>query len=127
MTAINLEKSIISLIDEHILHIHLKSNQEINLDDAQQVLAAMGSIGEGKKLPVFIDAGEFVSIDDSVRSFSASKVGNIYTIADAIAVENIAQKLLANFYLKNDHPDVPTKIFNNKQEALGWLRQFIKN
>lgn len=127
MTTINLKKSIVSLIEQHFLHIHLKSNQEINLDDAQQVIAAMGIIGEGKKFPVYIDAGEFVSIDDNVRGFSASKVGNIYTLADAIAVENIAQKLMANFYLKNDHPNVPTKVFNNKHEALDWLRQFIKH
>ncbi len=126
MTSINSEKTIVSLIENNIIHIHLKSNQEIALIDAQEVLESMGIVGEGKKYPVFIDAGEFVSIDDDVRVFSASKAGNIYTIADAIAVDNIAQKLLANFYLKNDHPKVPTKIFINKHDALAWLSEFQK-
>jgi hypothetical protein len=126
MTSINLKKSIVSLIENNIIHIHLKSNQEIELTDAQEVLEAMGVLSEGKKLPVFIDVREFVNIDDNVRSFSASKGGNIYTVADAIAVDNIAQKLLANFYLKNDDPKVPTKIFTNKNDALAWLREFKK-
>ncbi len=126
MTSINSEKTIVSLIENNIIHIHLKSNQEIALNDAQEVLESMGIVGEGKKYPVFIDVGEFVNIDDDVRVFSASKAGNIYTIADAIAVDNIAQKLLANFYLKNDHPKVPTKIFSNKHDALAWLSEFQK-
>ena len=126
MTSINSEKTIVSLIENNIIHIHLKSNQEIALNDAQEILESMGIVGGGKKYPVFIDAGEFVSVDDDVRSFSASKVGNIYTIADAIAIDNMAQKLLANFYLKNDHPKVPTKIFSNKHDALAWLREFQK-
>ena len=126
MTSINSEKTIVSLIENNIIHIHLKSNQEIALNDAQEVLKSMGIVGEGKKYPVFIDVGEFVNIDDDVRVFSASKAGNIYTIADAIAVDNIAQKLLANFYLKNDHPKVPTKIFSNKHDALAWLSEFQK-
>jgi hypothetical protein len=126
MTSINSEKTIVSLIENNIIHIHLKSNQEIALNDAEEVLESMGIVGEGKKYPVFIDVGEFVSIDDDVRVFSASKAGNIYTIADAIAVDNIAQKLLTNFYLKNDHPKVPTKIFSNKHDALAWLSEFQK-
>ncbi len=126
MTSINSEKTIVSLIENNIIHIHLKSNQEIALNDAQEILESMGIVGGGKKYPVFIDAGEFVSVDDDVRSFSASKVGNIYTVADAIAIDNVAQKLLANFYLKNDHPKVPTKIFSNKHDALAWLREFKK-
>lgn len=125
MTTINSEKAIVSLIENSIIHIHLKSNNEIALTDAQEVVESMRIVGEGKKFPVFIDAGEFVTIEDEVRSFSASKAGNIYTVADAIAVDNIAQKLLANFYLKNDHPKVPTKIFNNKHDALAWLQEFI--
>ncbi len=126
MTSINSEKTIVSLIENNIIHIHLKSNQEIALNDAEEVLESMGIVGGGKKFPVFIDAGEFVSVDDDVRAFSASKVGNIYTVADAIAIDNVAQKLLANFYLKNDHPKVPTKIFNNKHDALAWLSEFQK-
>jgi hypothetical protein len=126
MKSINSEKTIVSLIEDNIIHIHLKSNMELDISDTQEILESMRLVSGGKKLPVFIDAGEFASIDDDVRVFSASKAGNIYTLADAIAVDNIAQKLIANFYLKNNHPKVPTKIFKNKSDALAWLREFTK-
>jgi len=126
MKTIKLSKSIVSILDNQIIQIHLKSNQEIELPDALEIFAAMGELSEGKKFPVFIDAGDFVSIDEEVRSFSANKVANIYTLADAIAVDSLAQKLLANFYIKNDQPAVPSKVFTNKHEALQWLKTFIK-
>jgi hypothetical protein len=126
MKTIKLSKSIVSILDNQIIQIHLKSNQEIELPDALEIFAAMGELSKGKKFPVFIDAGDFVSIDEEVRSFSASKVANIYTLADAIAVDSLAQKLLANFYIKNDQPAVPSKVFTNKHEALQWLKTFIK-
>jgi hypothetical protein len=126
MKRINLNKSIVSILNNQIIQIHLKSNQEIELTDAHEILAAMGELSKGKKFPVFIEAGEFISINQDVRSFSASQEGNIYTLADAIAVDSLAQKLLANFYIKNDHPIVPSKIFTDKMEALQWLKTFIK-
>lgn len=125
MTSVNLNKSLISLLDEQIIHVHLKTNQEIELHDVQEIIKAIGKLSHGKKFPVFIDAGSFININQEAFTFSASEAGNIYTLADAIAIKNLGQKLLANFYLKNDHPVVPTKIFTEKKEALAWLRKFV--
>jgi 2'-5' RNA ligase len=124
MQSINLNKSLVSIIEEQIIHVHLKTNQEIELQDVQEIINAIGSLTKGKKFPVFIDAGSFININQDAFTFSASEAGNIYTLADAIAVQNLGQKLLANFYLKNDHPKVPTKVFTEKEEALTWLKRF---
>ena len=113
-------------MDEGILHIYLKAGSEIKLSDAGLIVEAMGKLGEGKKLPVLIDAGEFTSIDKEVRIFSASEESNIYTLADAIAYYSLAQKLVADFYVKYNKPAVPTKVFANKDEAVDWLKTFIK-
>jgi hypothetical protein len=98
----------------------------MQLNDAVGIIAAMGKIGNGKKFPVFIDAGDYVNVDKEVRIFSASKEGNIYTLADAIAYNSFAQKLVANFYLKHNKPAIPTKIFSEKTEAIEWLKTFLK-
>lgn len=116
----------VALLKEGILHIHLRENAEINLNDAILAVVEMGEISKGRKLPVFIDAGEFCTIDSEARIFSASKESNIYTIADAIAYNNLGQKLIANFYLKQNNPSVPTKVFSQKDEAVKWLRTFLK-
>ena len=127
MKTIDLKKSVVSLLDEGILHIHLKGGAEIELEDAVLVVEAMGKLGDGKKYPVLIDAGEFVSVDKEVRIFSASPESNIYTLADAIAYVSLAQKLIADFYIKYNKPAVPTRDFPTKEEAIEWLKTLIKN
>jgi hypothetical protein len=124
MHQIELKKSIITLMDNGILHIHLKAGAEIQLSDAVLIVDAMGKIGKGKKFPILIDAGEFTSVDKEVRTFAASEESNIYTLADAIAYYSYAQKLIADFYIKHDHPVVPTRAFATKEEAIQWLETF---
>lgn len=116
----------VTLLKEGILHIHLKEHAEITLNDAVEAVLKMGELSNGKKLPVFIDAGEYCSIDSEARIFSASEESNLYTLADAIAYNNLGQKLIAKFYLNHNNPSVPTKVFSEKKEALTWLKTFIK-
>lgn len=125
MEEIELEKSVVS-IDDNVIHIHLKSGQEIELSDAVFIVEAMGKLGKGRKFPILIDAGEFSSVDKEARIFSAAAESNLYTLADAIAYCNLAQKLLANFYIKYNKPTVPTRVFPTKEEALIWLKTFLQ-
>lgn len=126
MKEIFLQKSTVSLLEEGILHIHLKSGTEIHLTDAVLIVEAMGKLGGGKKFPVLIDAGEFIAVDQEVRVFSASEESNLYTLADAIAYYSLGQKLIANFYLSHNKPAVPTRTFSDKKEAIEWLKTFIR-
>lgn len=127
MHEIELKKSIVSLLDDGILHIHFKPGAEILFSDAVLIVEAMEKVGKGKKYPVLIDAGEFVSVDQEVRLFSASEDSNMFTIADAIAYYSFGQKLIADFYIKNNKPKVPTRAFATKKEATDWLKTFILN
>jgi hypothetical protein len=116
----------VELTDENILHIHIHAYTEVTLSDAVLALEAMEKLSEGKKHPVLIDAGEFSSVDKEVREFSASPESNAFTLADAIAYDNIGQKIVANFYISQNRPVVPTRMFSEKEEALKWLRTFLK-
>lgn len=125
MHEIEFKKSTVSLLDNGIIHIHFKPGAEIELSDSMLIVEAMEKVGKGKKYPILIDAGEFVTINKEVREFSASEESNIYTLADAIAYSSLAQKLIADFYIKNNEPVVPTKNFSTKEDAIEWLKTFI--
>jgi hypothetical protein len=127
MKTIDQKKITVSMLKEGILYLHLKAGSEIELADAVLAIEAMGKLGGGKKYPVLIDAGEFASVDKEVRIFSASPESNIYTVADAIAYISVAQKLIADFYIKYNKPVVPTKAFPTKNEAMSWLKTFLPN
>ncbi len=127
MKTITLDSAEVRLRKDGILHIHIPSGAEMQLGDAVQVVEAMRVLGKGKKYPVLIDAGEFATIDKEVRIFSAGEESNIYTLADAIAYSSLAQKLVADFYVKHNKPVVPTQVFPDKAGALKWLKTFVKS
>lgn len=126
MKEIELEKSLVCLADNGIMHIHIKTGSDLQLRDAELIATAISELGMGKKYPVLIDAGVFSSIDNEARVFSASMRSNIYIHADAIAYCHLAQRLMAQFYLKHNKPLVPTSIFSDKIEAVDWLGQFLQ-
>lgn len=125
METIDLKPALIHLRDDGILHLHIKAHADIRMDDALEIVRAMRVVGKGRKYPVLIDSGEFSTIDPEVRVFSASKEGNLYTIADAIAYHTLSQKLTANFYVAHNKPVVPTRTFSEIAEAENWLRSFV--
>ena len=44
-----------------------------------------------------------------------------YCLAQAIVVKSLATRLLGNFFIRFAKPTCPQKIFQNKEDALGWL------
>ncbi|HXB41441.1 MAG TPA: hypothetical protein VNZ49_12920 [Bacteroidia bacterium] len=124
---IELRASTVSLREDGIMHIHIKSGAQMELTDAIKVIEAMGKLGNKKKFPVLIDCGEFASVDKEARRFSASKDANIYTLADAVAYHTLAHKFLADFYMNHNKPEIPTKVFEDNESAIAWLRTLKNN
>jgi hypothetical protein len=81
----------------------------------------IGILSEGKEIPVLMVAEEITQFDSSARDFSASDEGLRYTVADAMVVKNIAQRLMASFYLSFNKPKKPSKMFGSEEEAVKWL------
>lgn len=125
MQTIDLNAATVNLRQDGILHVHIKSGAHMTMHEALETFKAMKVIGGGRKYPVLIDAGDFATIDPDVRVFAASEEGNLYTIADAIAYQSFAQKLLANFYVTHNKPVVPTRTFDDLAKATHWLVTFL--
>lgn len=123
----NKRKSIeVTLIKEDVLYIHLVANTEVTFNDSALAVEEMGMLSQGKKFPVFIDVSDFCNIDKEVRLFSTSEDNSLSTLADAIAYKNLGQKLILDFYIKENKPSVPKKIIYDKQEAILLLQTFLK-
>jgi len=125
MKKIHLKNSTISLRKDGIMHLHIKGGSTMELIDAEEVMRAMGVIGHKKKYPLLIDCEEFSSVDKEARIFSSSRETNIYSMADAIAYHSLAHKLYANFYVNHDKPEIETKVFQNNDSAITWLKTFL--
>lgn len=68
----------------------------------------------------------FSSVSKEVRKWASKKSNrNVNSVADAIVCKNLPQKMIANFYLKINKPDYPTKIFSDFEKAVKWAQEKI--
>ena len=117
------DKYSMNLSLEGILEIRHKDNVQFNIEDAINQRDKIIQLVEGKRTPFLIDV-RVTNWDATkeVRKFHASdeKLLSVRS-AEAILVNNLGMKILANFYNKFNRPPNPVKVFTNEVDALNWL------
>ncbi len=77
------------------------------------------------KLPVLVLCREHANTNIELLNVIAKNENNPYSKADAFVIKSMAQRILANFYVKIHKPERPTKFFSSKEDAITWLNQYI--
>lgn len=114
----------VSIPDSNYYLVEIKENVHFKIDDLKQLVELEKEIS-GKKLPVLVLCLPDSHTESNTLKYIAKNQNNPYSIADAFVIYSLAQKILANTYLKFHHSERPVKFFNNKEEALHWLQQFM--
>lgn len=121
LNSIKLDFATISMLESSIIKIDMSSGAVIDLDECVKITNAIGDLTDKKKALILMISGNTTSFTSEARAFSASEAGSIYTIADAMIVKNLAQKITVSFYLKINKPIRPSKAFNSESDAIKWL------
>ena len=114
----------VKVIDNSYYEVRVFENQEFTVDDLKNLVAAQEK-NIGLVLPVLVFCENNAMADVLLLSKLSKNENNPYSKADAFVLNSIAQKILANFYVKINKPERPTKFFNNLDEALIWLKKYI--
>lgn len=114
----------VKLTDQSYYEVRVFENQEFNSVDLKNLVEAQKS-NVGLILPVLVYCENNANADVVLLSKLSKNINNPYSKADAFVLNSIAQKILANFYVKINKPERPTKFFNNSEEALIWLKKYI--
>ena len=104
-----------------ILNIVFKQDADVKLEDVKENIEIRKQMQEGSKVLVLGDIRGILQISSEARAFVSSKQVANLNIAMAIITDSLTTKLLANFFIKFNKPQSPTKLFNDKQSALVWL------
>jgi len=109
------------------LYIKYKNDSVVDLPEAKNQSKLILDLCQGKAMPFVIDfLNVSPRIDDDSRRFFAIDGPHIHLRkAQAIVVNNMQSKLLVNFYIKHHKPKNPIKLFDNLDDALDWIKQFI--
>lgn len=107
-----------------IFHQRFKKDVVLTIEHVSEALDFLMRLGfKGKYVNIFEFEG-FANVNPEVRKWAA-KVDNRgkNACADLIIINNLAQRITANFYLSVDKPETPTKVFPDVNKALEWSRE----
>lgn len=114
----------VKINEDNFYELEVFNDKEFSFNELEELIKAQESLGS-KKLPVLVLCEEFASTDTKFVKHLAHNKNNPYSKADAFVISSMAQKIIANFYLKISIPERPTKFFKEKADAIIWLKQYV--
>jgi hypothetical protein len=118
-----LKNSVSEKIEPGIIINEFKSGAELEAEDIIAAKDANLKLTNGKRYTVLLSFGYLANTTKEARETAAAKNFSSKTIALALLTESLGQRLMGNFYLNVNKPNVNTRLFNSKELALVWLRQ----
>lgn len=120
---IDLETCSLELDETGIVELHIYPNEEIKPEKITEIFKNIHEhLPEGDKL--LVTAGNKATLSQEAREMVSE--GNVTTQikADAIVTEHYSHQMSANFFVRYNQPQRPTKLFKTEEEAREWLRSF---
>lgn len=94
------------------------------LDDAIENSRINEELAGDIKRPFIIDLTKVTAMSREARAYYARPETKKFLTAVAIITESNLGRLVANFFIGLAKPALPTKMFNNYNEALEWVLQY---
>lgn len=110
------------IFDNRMNYLRVPSYMKLTMSAAEELRSTIISFYDGRDVD-FCNIIEFESnadIDPNTREWGASRSNEVTAISDAIVINGVAQKMIANFYMKINRPKKPTKFFHNLEGAISW-------
>ena len=110
-----------------IVEIHCTDNFIYDIKHVQENHICLQKIANGGKVAVLSLTGKFTGITAELRDYLAFGYHHTFISAECFIIHSLAQRLIANFYIKVHSPKVPMRYFNLKDWALAekWIKEFI--
>ena len=110
-------------LQNEILYVVYYSHVDITLEDAKITVAKQQDILNGKKLPLFVDISQILSIEKNARTYF-STIGSEDPLAVALLVKTPLSKMIGNFFIGLNKTICPSKLFTTEREAISWLNGY---
>ena len=108
-----------------IARTKVKQQAEVTLKESLENSAAVNNLYVNKKFPLLIDSRPIKSITKEARDNFSIKNRSTNINSFAIIIESPLSRIIGNFFMGLNKPSVPAKLFNNEQDAIAWLQQYL--
>ncbi len=103
----------------------ISEGTEIAYEDAVELIQIGSEITAGKQVGALVDIKSSFTITKDAREYFALHANQKQFKAIAILSGNLASRLIANFYIRINRPEIPTRLFLDEVQALKWLRGYV--
>ncbi len=124
---ITTSKATVSLLKGNIIEVQYSDNEIIEVDDSLAVNSACLKLVEKTPFAVLIITGMFTNFSAEARELAARNTLPGERVATALVADTLSHKLVGNFYLKFNKPELPTRMFESRDEAFDWLRKALSD
>ncbi len=118
--------SIIKRYTPNILYVKYKPGEdELDITFAKNQVKSVQQICEGRPHHIILDFTQTsINFSPEARAyFAENESHNNLRLSQAIIINSLAHKLVANFYMRFNKPKSPTVIVNNMEQAINWTKK----
>jgi len=123
MRLTRIEKFDILLHENGILENIAKKGKVIDVEDVKLLAKTNLELAGHKAYVVLIDSEELTSVTKEAMDYTSHVESSPKTIARALMVNNLHNRIVGNFYIKVKKPRIKTRLFNDKSKAMEWLEE----
>ncbi|MBK6836282.1 MAG: hypothetical protein IPG89_19285 [Bacteroidetes bacterium] len=112
----------LTIVDECYYDLKIIDNVEITIDDIKEIVVAQTKMG-GKRMPTLVSSTKYAITNAETLKYISENKNFPYSSGGAFVIASVSQRLMANFYLKLNKPQRPTRFFTNAKEAVKWAKE----
>jgi hypothetical protein len=107
-----------------IARTKIKPGSSITITHARENSLAVNSL-PGPKFPLLIDSRDIRSMTKEAREFFSTNGRETKINSMAVVINSPISRVIGNFFLGINKPPVPTRLFDNPEDAANWLKQYL--
>ena len=111
--------------DDGIARTKVKPQAEVTLKESMENSKTVNSLSGEKKFPLLIDSRNIKSISKEARDYFSIQNRDTNVTSFAIIIDSPLSRIIGNFFMGLNKPSVPAKLFNNEEDAIMWLKQYL--
>jgi hypothetical protein len=107
-------------IDDGIVYFVYAKGTMLDFELARKIVGDLNKFLNGEIYPSLVDINGVVSADKLSRDYIAEKSKILFSKVAFIS-SNTLSNVIGNFFLEVNKPEIPVKLFSDKQKALAYL------
>lgn len=119
---IELQACTLAFLEDDVVHAHFLEGRVADKAMVQEMFEVMARERAGRKALFLVSFAPGSSLSNDARAHASSPESNAYIAADAILLRDFGHQMSANAFVRVNRPGRPIKLFQDKQEAIDWLK-----